>query len=36
VVDGKYTTKPLPMKVHYEYVKRGGQWKLLILKVFIT
>jgi hypothetical protein len=36
VVDGKYATKPLPMKVHYEYVKRGGQWKLLILKVFIT
>lgn len=35
-VDGKYATKPLPMKVHYEYVKRGGQWKLLILKVFIT
>ena len=35
VVDAKYATKPLPTKVHYEYVKRDGKWRLLILKVFI-
>jgi len=33
VVNGKYATKPVPMTIDYEYIKRGGEWKLLILKV---
>jgi hypothetical protein len=33
VVKGKYPTKPVPMTFEYEYVKRGGEWKLLKLIV---
>src|SRR5437867_8873275 len=36
VLDAKYATKPVPVKVHYEYIKRGGEWKMLILKIFLT
>ena len=35
VLKGKYATKPLPVNFDYEYVKRFGQWKMLILKIFI-
>src|SRR5690606_26006566 len=35
VVNGKYVTKPVPLTFNYEYVKRGGQWKMLVLKVFL-
>jgi len=35
VVNGKYATKPVPVTFNYEYVKRGGQWKMLVLKVFV-
>lgn len=35
VVDGKYPTKPMPVTFGYEYVKRDGTWKLLVLKVYI-
>lgn len=35
VVNGKYATKPLPITFNYEYVKRGGSWKMLVLKVYI-
>ena len=35
VVEGKYTTKPIPVTFNYEYVKRGGNWRLLVLKVFV-
>lgn len=35
VVNGKYETKPVPLTFNYEYVKRGGQWKMLVLKVFL-
>ena len=35
VVNGKYATKPVPLTFNYEYVKRGGQWKMLVLKVFL-
>lgn len=35
VVNGKYDTKPLPVTFNYEYVKRGGNWKMLVLKVYI-
>lgn len=31
VVNGKYSTKPVPMNFEYEYVKRNDQWKLLKL-----
>jgi hypothetical protein len=31
VLNGKFPTKPLAVKFEYEYVKRGGQWKLLKL-----
>ena len=32
---GKYATKPLPVTFKYEYVKRGGSWKLLRLEVYV-
>ena len=35
VVNGKYATKPVPVTIDYEYVKRDGQWKLLVLKIFL-
>lgn len=35
VIEGKYPTKPLPVTFDYEYVKRDGRWKMLILKVYI-
>lgn len=35
VVEGKYATKPLPVTFNYEYVKRNGRFKLLVLKVYI-
>lgn len=35
VTEGKYATKPLPVTFNYEYVKRDGKWKLLILKIYI-
>lgn len=31
VANGKYATKPVPMQFEYEYVKRGGTWKMLKL-----
>ena len=34
-VNGKYPTKPLPVTFNYEYVNRGGNWKLLVLKVYV-
>lgn len=33
VANGKYATKPIPYNFEYEYVKRGGQWKMLKLIV---
>lgn len=33
VANGKYATKPVPMQFEYEYVKRGGTWKMLKLIV---
>lgn len=35
VVNGKYATKPVPVTFNYEYVKRGGSWKMLVLKVYL-
>jgi len=35
VTEGKYATKPLPVTFNYEYVKRDGKWKLLVLKIYI-
>lgn len=35
VVNGKYATKPVPVTIDYEYVKRAGEWKLLVLKIFL-
>ena len=35
VVNGKYSTKPVPVTFNYEYVKRDGRWKMLVLKVFV-
>jgi len=35
VVNGKYPTKPLPITFDYEYVNRGGSWKMLVLKVYV-
>lgn len=35
VAHGRYNTKPHPVRFEYEYVRRGGDWKLLVLKVFI-
>lgn len=36
VANGKYDTKPVPMRFEYEYVKRGGSWKMLKLVVKMT
>lgn len=36
VTNGKYDTKPVPLQFEYEYVKRGGEWKLLKLVVKLT
>jgi hypothetical protein len=33
VLNGKFTTKPVPMNFEYEFVNRGGQWKMLKLIV---
>jgi hypothetical protein len=33
--EGKYATKPLPVTFNYEYIKRDGKWKLLVLKIYI-
>jgi hypothetical protein len=33
MVNGKFPTKPLPVKFEYEYVLRGGEWKMLKLVV---
>ena len=35
VVNGKYPTKPVPITFNYEYVKRNGIWKMLVLKVYL-
>jgi hypothetical protein len=35
VLNGKYGTKPVPVTFDYEFVKRGGQWKMLVLKIFL-
>ncbi len=35
VTEGKYATKPMPVTFNYEYVKRDGSWKLLVLKIYI-
>ncbi len=35
VTEGKYATKPLPVTFNYEYIKRDGKWKLLVLKIYI-
>lgn len=35
VTEGKYSTKPLPVTINYEYVKRDGRWKLLVFKIYI-
>ncbi|HEX6278561.1 MAG TPA: hypothetical protein VFZ49_00980 [Pyrinomonadaceae bacterium] len=35
VTEGKYDTKPMPVTFNYEYVKRNGSWKLLVLKIYI-
>lgn len=36
VINGKYATKPVPVNFEYEYVKRGGEWKMLKLIVKLT
>ncbi|HBE83783.1 MAG: hypothetical protein JNK51_13120 [Blastocatellia bacterium] len=36
VINGKYPTKPIPVRTEYEYVFRGGEWKMLKLIVKIT
>ena len=36
VVNGRYPTKPVPVRFEYQYVKRDGTWKLLILKIYVT
>jgi hypothetical protein len=33
VLNGKFTTKPVPMNFEYEFVNRGGEWKMLKLIV---
>ncbi len=35
VVDGKFSTKPFPVRLENEYVFRNGEWKLLKLIVKI-
>jgi len=32
-VNGKFPTKPLVVKFEYEYVQRGGEWKMLKIKI---
>jgi hypothetical protein len=34
-VNGKYSTKPLPITFNYEYVNRGGNWRLAVLKMYV-
>jgi hypothetical protein len=36
VAHGQYKVKPNSVRFEYEYVRRGGEWKLLVLKVFIN
>lgn len=36
VANGKYDTKPVPVRFEYEYVKRDGEWKMLKLVVQLT
>ncbi len=36
VLEGKFSTKPVPTRFEYEFVKRGGEWKLLKLVVKLT
>ena len=33
VATGKFDTSPVPTRFEYEYVKRGGEWKMLKLVV---
>ena len=33
VLNGKFPTKPVPMNFEYEFVQRGGEWKMLKLIV---
>jgi hypothetical protein len=33
VLNGKFATKPVPMNFEYEFVNRGGEWKMLKLIV---
>ena len=33
VLNGKFTTKPVPMNFEYEFVQRSGEWKMLKLIV---
>ncbi len=33
VVNGKFPSKPFPVKFEYEYVKRDGEWKMLKLVI---
>lgn len=33
VLNGKFATKPVPMNFEYEFVQRGGEWKMLKLIV---
>jgi hypothetical protein len=33
VAEGKFDTKPAQLTFEYEYVMRGGEWKLLTLKI---
>lgn len=35
VASGKFPTKPHNVRFDYEYVMRGGEWKLLVLKINI-
>src|SRR5262249_46345133 len=35
VLNGKFATKPVPVTFDYEFVKRNGQWKMLVLKIFL-
>lgn len=33
VLNGRFPTKPFPVKFEYEYVKRDGEWKMLKLVI---
>jgi len=35
VLNGKYDTKPVPVTFDYEYIKHGGEWKMLVLKIYL-